>query len=144
MICEVTRRARLDPNWVGVRSGKMLNHNQSYGIDLSVLMLSSNNPIINVKGRRYIVDSVTKLIQSISSANQQRLMYNSIQTPQNNTVPDSLLSNDLHFNENLTPDFSYMLQHSKSPYGHNQVKSFPKNKGLMNPGTFELVIEHQR
>ena len=46
--------------------------------------------------------------------------------------------------QNLTQGFSYMLQNSKPPYGHKQDKSFSKNKGLMDPGTFKLVIEHQK
>ena len=37
-----------------------------------------------------------------------------------------------------------MLQNSKTPYGHKQENGFQKNTGLMDPGTFKLVIEHQK
>ena len=107
-------------------------------------MWLSNNPIINVEDRRYIVDSITELIQSVSSANQQRLTYNCKRPTKNNTVVDSPLSNDQHFNKNLTSNFSHVLQDSKPPNGHKHDKSIPKNKGLVDLGTFKLVIEHQK
>ena len=144
LISGVSCRARLDPNWVGVISGNNDQPQPKSWNRSKCLMWLSNNPIINVEDCQYIVDSITESVQSISSTNQQQLMYNSKQTTKNNTVPDSPLSNDLHSNENLTPDFSHMLQNSKPPYGHKQDTSFPKNKGLVDPGTFKLVIKHQK
>ena len=144
LISEISRRARLNPNWVGIRSGNNDQPQPKSWNRSKCLMWLSNNPIINVEDRWYIVDSITKLIQSVSSANQQRLTYDCKQPTKNNTVADSPLSNDLNFNENLIPDFSHVLQNSKPPYCHKQDKSIPKNKGLMDPGTFKLVIEHQK
>ena len=65
-----------------------------------------------------------------------------------------MLNKDLQFNvihpsnlllkSNSVPHFSHTLQNPKAPYGCKQVKSFPTGKGLMDPGTFKLVIEHQK
>ena len=144
LISGVSCRARLDPNWVGVISGNNDQPQPKSWNRSKCLMWLSNNPIINVEDRWYIVDSITKLIQSVSSANQQRLTYDCKQPTKNNTVADSPLSNDLNFNENLIPDFSHVLQNSKPPNVHKQDESIPKNKGLMEPGTFKLVIQHQK
>ena len=150
LICEVIRRVRLNHNWVGVRSGNNDEPQPKSWNKSKCLMWLSNNPIINVDDRQYIVDSITKFIHSVSSANQQCLMYDMKRTSQNNTVPDSLLSTDLlqpsnlSLKPNLTPGFSHTLQNSKAPYGHKQVTHFLKNKGLMDPGTFKLIIDYQK
>ena len=117
-------------------------------------MWLSNNPVNNIDDYQYIVDSVTQLIQSISSTNKECLRFDSKRITKNNMVTNSLLSNDLQFNEpcpsnsllksNLVLDFFHILQNSKAPYGHKQGKSLLKKKGLMDPGTFKLVIEYQK
>ena len=117
-------------------------------------MWLSNNPIINVDDYQYTVDSVTQLIQSVSTANKERPKFDSKRIPKNNPVADSPLSNDLQFNaihpsnsslkSNSVLDLSPMLQLPKANYGRKQVKSFPKGTRLMDPGTFKLVIEHQK
>ena len=144
LISEIARRAVLDPNWVGIRSG---NNDQPLPKSWSkskCLMWLSANPILNVEDYQYIVDSITKLIQSVSLVNQHRLTYNSNRSPKNTVVPDSLVSNDSQLQENLTRDNFQVVQISKTPYGHKQKNSSFKKTGLMDPDTFKLVIEHQK
>ena len=115
-------------------------------------MWLSNNPILNVEDHQYIVDSITKLIQSVSSTNKERLKFDSKRIPKHNPVADSPLSNDLRFNvihlsnsslkSNLVLNLSPTLQLHKANYGRKKVKSVPKGTVLMDPGTFKLVIEH--
>ena len=71
-------------------------------------------------------------------------MHDSKGSTKNNQVPNPLFNNELQFQENLTRDYSHVLQHLKTPFCHKQEKSSQKKTGLMDPGTFKLVIEHQK
>ena len=86
LISEISRRARLNPKRVGVRSGNNDQPKPKSWNRSKCLIWLSINPIINVEDCRYIVVSITTLIQSVSSANQQRLMYDCKRHTRNNTV----------------------------------------------------------
>ena len=153
-ISEITRRAKLDPNWAGVRLGNTsLPQPKSWNRSKCLLWLS-NNPILNVEDRCYIVDSMIELIQSVSSCNKEHVKFVSKRLPKNNPNADTPLSNDFCLNE-IHPsdstlqstsvlDMSSPLQVNKAYYGRTQVKVVPKGTGKMDPGTFKLVIEHQK
>ena len=95
LVCEVLRRAQLNPNWVGVRSGNNDEPQPKSWNKTKCLMWLSNNPINNVDDYQYIVDSVTQLIQLVSTANKERPKFDSKQIPRNNPVANSPLSNYL-------------------------------------------------
>ena len=81
LISEISRRAVLDPNWVGIRCG---NNNlplpKSWSKSKCLMRLFAN-PILNVDNYQYIVNSITELIQSVSLVNQHCLMYDSNRSP---------------------------------------------------------------
>ena len=97
---------------------------------------------------------MTELIQSVSSANKERVKFDSKRIPKHNSIADSPLSNDLCFNAIHPSDLSLQsksvldlsppLQVNKANYSRTQVKIIPKGTGLMDPGTFKSVIEHQK
>ena len=59
-------------------------------------------------------------------------------------VPDSPVSNDYQLQENLNWDNFQVLQTFKTSYESKPKNSLLKKTGLMDPGTFKLVLEHQK
>ena len=144
LISEISRRAVLDPNWVGIRCGKNdLPLPKSWSKSKCLMWLSAN-PILNVDDYQYIVDSITELIQSVSLVNQRRLTYDSNRSPKTIEVPDLLVSNDYPLQENLTWDNFQVLETSNTKSESKPKNSSLKKTGLMDPGTFKLVLEHQK
>lgn len=97
---------------------------------------------------------MTELIKSVSSSNKEHVKFDSKQLPKHNPIPDSLLSNDfclnaIHSSDSMlpsksVPDMASPLQVNKAHSGCKQVKVVPKGTGKMDPGSFKLVIEHQK
>ena len=154
LISEIIRRATLDPNWVGVRFGKNSLPQPKSWIRSRCLMWLFDNPILIVEDRRYIVATMTELIELVSSSNKDRVMFDSKLPPKHNPIPDSLLSNDFCVNaihpsdstptsKSVTGMFS-VLPVNKAHSCAKQVKVVPKGPGKMDPGSFKLLIEHQK
>ena len=94
--CEVIRRARLNPNWVGSRRGNDgLPKTGSWSKNKCEKWLS-NNPINNVKDYQYILETVTKLIEVVS-----------LSIPKQYTIDTGQIDN-LQFNQN-TPVLSTLV-----------------------------------
>ena len=144
LISEITRRAVLDPNWVGIRYGNNDLPLPKSWSKSKCLMWLSTNPILNVDDYQYIVDSTTELIQSVSLANQQCLMYDSNRAPKSKEVPDAMVSYEFQFPENRTSNNCQVLHTSKTSNESKPKNTALKKTGLMDPGTFKLVLEHQK
>ena len=109
----------------------------------------SNNPIKNDVDYQYINDTVIKLIQSVSSSNQEHERLHSTNIPGHDKVAKSPIIGDLQFDpitplssSSTIPIDSHLFLKANSR--QNWAKSVKKRNRFMDTGTFKLVIEHQK
>ena len=141
LICEVIRRARLDTGWVGGRWGNNDQPQPKSWSKTKCLEWLSNNPIKNDIDYQYIVDTVTKLIQSVCSSNQERVGFHST----NNLGQDKIaLASPLVSLSTIPIDSQCFLMEKKPDSDRNRTKIVTKRNGSMDPETFKLLIAHQK
>ena len=70
--CEVVRRARLDPNFIGSKRGNSDPPKTASWSRKKCVEWLRNNPINNDEDCQYIVDTVLKLFESVSFSNEER------------------------------------------------------------------------
>ena len=149
--CEVVRRARLNPNWVGVRWGNNALPKPLSWSKPKCLEWLMHNPIQNDEDYQYIVDTVFKLIRFVSSSNQKHGSLPKNLISEKETITDTSQIEDLQFNP-IAPMSSVITTPGKIPgfpkmgcsdvlsppsrfnesnSSQNRVKNVTKRTGLM-------------
>ena len=161
---EVVRRARLNPNFIGYNRGNGDPPKTASWPRNKCEEWLWNNPINIDEDCQYIVDAVLKLFESVSFSNEE---YRHVgKDPQNELQfqPDNETLNDLQFRPS-TPVSSSLQTPMNTPFlvkpastslfqvpkrstntnhSRNKVSGSSKRTGLMDIGTFKLVLEHQK
>ena len=162
--CEVVRRARLDPNFIGSKKGNSDPPKTASWSRTQCEDWLRNNPINNDEDYQYIVDTVQKLIKSVELSNEERRTsdnkhWNELQFQSGNEslfdlqnqpctpVPLSVssMTNTPSVLKTAFIPLSGPLsgQPKRSTTSHKETSS-SKRTGLMDPATFKLVLEHQK